>query len=311
MAHMKSKSPKGIFSERMKSKRVSKDCIIPELSMLFDFDKMCDANKTVSLGELLECFNYLTDAFITHEWGENKASHFFAMKINDFLKAKGLVTWFDEEKLEGNVQEKMTRGIDNAQAVLVCITPRYMQKVSGDNAGDNCKLEFGYASLRKTASKMLGAVVDPTVRDPTKWTGPVGMVMGPQMYVDLSDPALFEEKMNEVYNRLLGIIKVPVSVRIAEQLQIFQDMNSFGPSDISLTTSVFTADVMNDPRQAREETGGESVEFNRIVTRVQESIKLFSIIIDEFIILLFLIFLSVYFIFLRRNSSRNFNVWSL
>lgn len=240
MAHVKSESRKGVFPEHMKSKRVSKDCIIPELSVLFDFDKMCDANKTVSLGELLECFDFLTDAFITHEWGENKANHFFAMKINDFLKAKGLVTWFDEEKMEGNVKLKMTRGIDNAQAVLVCISPRYMQKVSGDNAGDNCKLEFDYASLRKTGSKMLGAVVDPTARDPTKWTGPVGMVLGPQIYVDLSDPSLFEVKMNEVYDRLLAIIKVPVSVRIAEQLQKFQEMNLIGLTDVSPSTTVFT-----------------------------------------------------------------------
>lgn len=57
--------------------------------------------------------------------------------------------------MEGNVREKMLEGINNCKCVVVFITKRYMEKVASDNAGDNCKLEFNFAALKKGNSKMV------------------------------------------------------------------------------------------------------------------------------------------------------------
>ena len=35
--------------------------------------------------------------------------------MNSALKELGLKTWFDEEKMIGNVQQKMVNGIDNTK----------------------------------------------------------------------------------------------------------------------------------------------------------------------------------------------------
>ena len=71
---------------------------------------------------------------------------------------------------------------------------------------------------------------------------------------------------------------------------------------------LFSDDVMKNPYEASEETGGRSFEFDRVVTWIKDCIKLFSIIIDEFIILLFLIFFSVYFILFKTELIQSAGV---
>ena len=58
-------------------------------------------------------------------------------EINRRLQARGLVTWFDSEQMEGNVKKQMALGIDNAQCIIAFITKRYIDKVGGFNAEDN------------------------------------------------------------------------------------------------------------------------------------------------------------------------------
>lgn len=42
--------------------------------------------------------------------------------------------------MQGNVKKQMIRGIDYAQCVVVFVTRRYVDKVKGDNAEDNCQV---------------------------------------------------------------------------------------------------------------------------------------------------------------------------
>lgn len=76
--------------------------------------------------------------------------------------------------MNGNVQEKMTSGIDNSLIVIVFITRNYMEKVDGKNAGDNCKLEFRYSCLRKKSTAMLAVVMDPNFRNTSDWSPTIG-----------------------------------------------------------------------------------------------------------------------------------------
>ena len=145
------------------------------------------------------------DCFLTHDWGEDEKSrpnHDRVSEVNRLLKAQGLVTWFDEERMQGNVVAQMTNGIDRSATVIVFVTQRYCAKVAGKgDAGDddNCKREFEYACLRKGVAKMITVVMEPCCRDTKKWQGGVGFNLGGRLYKDLSDdemkamPQLIEE----------------------------------------------------------------------------------------------------------------------
>ena len=55
--------------------------------------------------------------------------------------------------MRGDIFEKMAEGIELTKSVIVFITQKYLDKVNGENASDNCKREFNYAVIKKTSSK--------------------------------------------------------------------------------------------------------------------------------------------------------------
>ena len=119
-------------------------------------------------------FSY--DCFLAHEWGV----HDRVKRVNAWLKSKGFTTWFDDERMAGHVTDKMCRGIDCSQCVIVFITQRYINKVaSADEKSDWCKLEFNYATLKR-AGRIIPVVMEADVRDQTTWSGAVGMHLGRQ-----------------------------------------------------------------------------------------------------------------------------------
>jgi len=61
------------------------------------------------------------------------------MKIFRNLEALGMSLWFDEDYMDGDIDEAMCRGIDASDLVCLFITRRYLEKVTGSNANDNCK----------------------------------------------------------------------------------------------------------------------------------------------------------------------------
>ena len=65
--------------------------------------------------------------------------------INNALKEVGITTWFDDERMYGNIVRQMTNGIDNARIVIAFITKDYINKVRGEGGNgpsDNCKVKF-------------------------------------------------------------------------------------------------------------------------------------------------------------------------
>lgn len=146
-----------------------------------------DSDRMISLQHLQAAYSERTDVFLTHDWGHDEHdNHMRVSKVNDALKARGLRTWFDTEKMEGNVRKKMISGIENTLCVAVFITKRYLEKVASDNTEDNCQLEFNFACRRKTAKRMLPVVMEARMRDTSRWTGEVGLALGGVLYVDLS-----------------------------------------------------------------------------------------------------------------------------
>jgi hypothetical protein len=50
--------------------------------------------------EQFQAITARTDVFLTHDWGSDGQNHAFVSKINALLKRKGLITWFDDEKMQ-------------------------------------------------------------------------------------------------------------------------------------------------------------------------------------------------------------------
>ena len=100
-------------------------------------------------------------------------NHDTAKRIYHGLRGAGLSIWFDEVMMQGCIADQMARGIDQSACVIVLITHRYIEKVGGSNENDNCKLEFGYATRKKSASKMVSVPMEPRCKNPSAWDGQV------------------------------------------------------------------------------------------------------------------------------------------
>ena len=78
------------------------------------------------------------------DWGtdeEGRDNHARVAAVHAQLTAAGLRCWFDEEQMQGDINSKMTSGIDDSAVVVCFITSRYVTKVSGDGPNgddDNC-----------------------------------------------------------------------------------------------------------------------------------------------------------------------------
>ncbi|ETV87978.1 hypothetical protein H257_01374 [Aphanomyces astaci] len=188
---------------------------------LFDeseWDKQA-VDGVVSRDKLTTVLSTLTDAFLTHDWGSDGGTHTKVSVVNHLLQARGITTWFDQEKMEGNVKKQMIHGIDNARVIVVFVTQRYIAKVGGPNAEDNCQLEFNYAARRKTASRMIPVLIDPTpaLKNPASWNGEVGFVLGGHLYLDLSgtfdDDHLLASKVDELVAKIVSIGGTPLARR--------------------------------------------------------------------------------------------------
>mmetsp|Transcript_1800 Transcript_1800/g.1812 ORF Transcript_1800/g.1812 Transcript_1800/m.1812 type:complete len:693 (-) Transcript_1800:2-2080(-) len=180
------------------------------------FNAMADpTNNTITKEQLIKVLTR-TDVFLTHDWGHElgQDNHAKVGMINKLIKARGLSTWFDEEKMEGNIKKQMAAGIDNAQCVVVFITKRYVDKVAGTNPEDNCQLEFNYSARRKGANKIIAVVMEERMRNDAAWVGEVGLVLGGRLYADMTgdfgDADYLNRCADDLYNRIIKVIGSPV-----------------------------------------------------------------------------------------------------
>lgn len=150
-----------------------------------------------------------TSAFLAHDWGTDELgrnNHERVSKLNACMKALGMSTWFDEEQMRGDINQKMAEGIDNTSVVVVFVTKRYMEKVAGQcGPDDNCKFEFDYALLRKGVNYMIPVVMEPRCRNTRSWVGTVGGKLGGLLYVDYADDS--EEALAVATKRLVDEIQ--------------------------------------------------------------------------------------------------------
>ena len=131
-------------------------------------------------------------AFASHDWGVGSDNHARVARVVEGLRARGIDVWFDDTHMRGNVLDAMCRGIDTADVVVVFVTRNYLAKVERGDESDNVRREFMYAKDRP--HKLVAVRFDAGL--PRKWSGPVGMVLGSHLYIDLTEVS--EKRLDEL-----------------------------------------------------------------------------------------------------------------
>ena len=85
---------------------------------------------------------------------------------------------------------------------MVFIIQKQIDKVSGDNAGDNRKKEFSYAAIKKTSSNMIAVLKEREMCDTRKSTRSVGLHLSSKMYLGMSGDLKKKTYLSQQMNRL-------------------------------------------------------------------------------------------------------------
>eukprot|EP01041_Mallomonas_annulata_P011088 gene11088-23184_t len=222
----------------------------PDLFSEDRFNEHANEQKLLSKEKVIELRD-LTDVFLSHDWGQDeyeRDNHQRVGKICSGLKARGLIVWYDEEKMSGNINEKMCSGINNAQMVITFITKRYAEKVSGKYGSiDNCRLEFSYSARTKGAQKIIPVVMENQMKDICKWTGEVGFILGGELYISFIANEELDSVCDSIYQRFLTTcrpLKHGKVYQACENLPLTPRTDSFKP--INSTTMKPLSDLTID-----------------------------------------------------------------
>jgi hypothetical protein len=112
------------------------------------------------------------------------------------------VTWFDSDKMTGDVVDQMVSGINNSSVIIVFVTQRYMNKVNGSNANDNCRK---HAAQTKSSTKMIPVVMEPRMKDINgNWADLIKMELGNILYVDFCNDNDFQSAIQQLKAEILS-----------------------------------------------------------------------------------------------------------
>jgi hypothetical protein len=129
-------------------------------------------------------------AFLSHNWGlgDIPVNHVKVSRINRRLKELGLNTWFDDDRLSGNIRQGLVDAISKANCFVAFVTKLYELKINSGHPLDSCYYEFNYASSNRkiTSLKMVAVILDEEMKDSSTWSGRLFAELGSSLRVDLS-----------------------------------------------------------------------------------------------------------------------------
>ncbi len=158
--------------------------------------------------------NKQTHIFLTHTWRDDEKgrnNHDRVGRVNQALRERGLVTWFDSERMSGTVRQSMTNALDATCCVLIFITKKYEEKVNSANEGDNCYFEFNVAAHDKNLANMrIPIVMEECMLSQEGWRGRLKAEVGHQLYFDLSssdEEGVLEVQYDKIVERVVELLK--------------------------------------------------------------------------------------------------------
>lgn len=160
-----------------------------------------------------------TMCFLAHDWGKDergRENHERVTKVNKILQDEcGLTTWFDAQRLKGNIRAQMAQGIENTKCVVVFVTDRYRKKVNNDREHrDHCRYEFCYAVEQIGPQRMIAVVMEEQMKVTRDWKGELGAALGGQKYIDMieDDEVIFREKCHELADEIRRVADMNESI---------------------------------------------------------------------------------------------------
>jgi hypothetical protein len=151
------------------------------------------------------------DVFLSHDWGMDerlRSNHLRVKKLNDFLKKHNIITWFDEDRMKGNIRDTMTEGIEMSKCVLIFVTQKYMMKVGSGNPMDNCYFEFNAAITclppLNSSSRIIPIVMEDRMTRQQSWTGRLKTEFGQHLFLNMIEDDLseFDKSCQEVLHKI-------------------------------------------------------------------------------------------------------------
>ena len=146
--------------------------------------------------------------FLSPSWDTDlrgRSTHLRVKALRNELCKMGWKLWFDEDKLlvGCNIDADMASGIKESDAVCLCITRSYVEKINAQN--NNCAKEWNFAQA--IGKKLLPIILEEEMLDVKAWpAGIVTMYLGNTFYVDCSRDDLKEAavRMSKMLH-LLGL----------------------------------------------------------------------------------------------------------
>tara|TARA_B110001452_G_scaffold16179_1_gene13265 strand:- start:14251 stop:14949 length:699 start_codon:yes stop_codon:yes gene_type:complete len=203
--------------------------------------------------------------FASHDWGVNASNHARVAEVVAELRRRNFTVWFDETHMRGNILDAMCHGIDSSDIVLVFLTSNYMKKVQSGNDIDNVRREFMYTTCNP--DKFLCIKFDTL---PSPWTGPVSMILGSQLYVDLTEinSSSIDSLVDAIRNR---------SPRLQWKTAVQRTRNHMGTpkSRAPSTTSILLPPLRDRVRTICDHMGGtykSDIHLCKLVDRLHVSL---------------------------------------
>lgn len=151
---------------------------------------------------------------MTHNW-EN-GNHEKVSRINDALKRRGLITWFDSERMNDQIHPMMGEALAKTASLVIFLTKIYEEKINDGNEADNCYFEFNAVSCdQMLVNKRIVAATEKDMANPLNWKPGrrISRELGTYLILDVSeddDETIFERQMDELAKRIIEKIETPL-----------------------------------------------------------------------------------------------------
>jgi len=209
--------------------------------------------------------NKKINLFFSHDWGLNNTNHIKVSKIVKDLKNKNYTCWLDEENMMGNIDAAMADGIDNSEAIIICITKNYCNKINNTsrnmNKRDNCLKEWTYANARNKL--LIPIIMEKDMLNINNWPpGIVSMYLGSVFYIDFTNDIIdssindFVKLLNsyKIYPNILPDINYNISKLLLDNKKKLPSINRSTQENLPIITNSNNVNIFNCPDDNLEDT---------------------------------------------------------
>lgn len=126
---------------------------------------------------------------LSYNWSHQE----LVRRIAAELKTRGIKVWLDVEEMSGSTLEAMAEAVEDADAVLMCMSDAYKQSQA-------CRTEAEYAYCCKKP------IVPLKVEQGHKATGWLGALLGSKLYFNFADRPDFDQVLDEVVSEVHRVV---------------------------------------------------------------------------------------------------------